>query len=660
MLCLALSLVQRQHSQLKTSPVDVSVLQDDLDSLTHLADGDKGVAWADQTRISTNDLQDVNVSSFSLTQKQLFDCFLEHSSPRVRGGIPREGQSPQLFPSSLSILTATTPRPPRTDMVDHRGEDSDRTLTPIHTSREGSKVLSAPPTPTPRTNTNTVTVRASHTISSHASPRGNADSAPGSGGSVTVTTDVCISSDVTGSEGDEGSEVSSSGVGSYSTAELSPQSDLEYEKEKKSLSAITSLPKSLRTPAFDVSKIKSPATPTPRSIYGHRPAGTAFVSTQGVERVQVGGAPQPYSMFQPFHPPTHRTVSSSHVATPPSSNPSHPSISSQHSISTDSGIGHVTNIPRSRGGQLLIPNRPLANGFMVRSNPSSSGIYSNTSHLGNSTSSTKLNAFEDNFVSPPKLMQSEGHVTKSAASHMSTGMKAPIGALKSQFQSLPSPFSPRVTATPNPYVKAPSHIPSHLPRPSPTARAPHVYQSITIPGPPIMGGVSAPLPLPGATNRSDQQIVNNPPAARGVARKITPLIRKISPPTRKVSQATPTGERGLPLHKCLSGSKSNLKDVDADMSSDGPRTLNSTFTVEVGVASPSSLPVGVAKSKDSVGGGSAPIAPPTTAKEDSGDKKPQTIGHGRGLFARARSRSPSKLPSYLKMTKSSESKKVSR
>ncbi len=624
MLNLSLSIVRRQQELLDSASVDYGAFQDDLDSLTHRADGDKGVAWADQTRISTNDLQDVNVSNFSLTQQQLFDCFLEHSSPRVRGGLRRD--SPQLFPSSLSILTSTTSSILK--------EEPDGKVTPTQVS---SAHTTPTPPPTPRigaAGTGTVTVRASHTISSRASPHGGADSAApgGGGGSVTVTTDVRISSDMTGSDPDDLSDVSaSSGVtGSYSVTSEPTRSDaLDYDLLEKKTTPTNLHPSSkkltvaerTRTTAFDLTKVHPATPPTRASLYGPRSLTTPYLASRtSQDRTPLGvaTAPQPYSMFQPFQQrPPIRSLSSTQVATPPYSSAT-PLSTSQHSASTESGLGRATSLPghmtpqpghpnRNRG-QLLIPNRPLANGFMVRSSPSSS-YYGNG---GQFYGMNRMSGFEDSFVSPPLQQQraysdtrGSGHVIKSPPG---TGpMKIPIGArLKSPFSSLSTPFMPRQqTATPNPYVKAPAHLP----------RPPHVYQSITIPGP-----THLPQPPAISSNRPDKS-------------------------SRKAPAASADQRSNLSKSTALSGSKCSLNEDCADSTA-----LNSTFTVEVGVAKtsgPAHKPAECSNGKkDKVGG--------EGGKKGAGSQQ----GGGRGLFSR--SRSPGKLPSYLKMTKSTESKKVSR
>ena len=667
---MALSLVQRQQCLLKAANVDTGSIQDNLDSLTHLADGDKGVAWADQTRISTNDLQDVSVSTLSLTQQQLFDCFLEHSSPRNRG-LRRNGvYSPQLFPTSLSILTATGPG--RGNTSRGQGEESDRTITPTHSSTSSLDGCGQT-TPLSRTGSGgTVTVRASHTISSRASPHGSVDSLNG-GGSVTVTTDVCISSSP-GSECDSLSEVSSSGVGSYGTSSApssSPHCEVDYDKLEKKCVRVT-------TPTGRMERKKPILDISPRVGYGGVPLGnyasTRTLNRAGVGMVTPGPAPQPYSMFQPFHPlPSGRSLSTSHIPSSPSrharslstshmatptsrmatptstssgrslsvshmatplalSHPttphsSHASLSSVHSISTDSGIGQVTALSRATApppgpaftplhapnrtrGPLVIPNRPLANGFMVRSSPSgASGFYGNN-HYYPTKMEGGVDGFEDNFVSPPHVNTSQrlpgdrkspyvqhqiprGPISKSGDNHM---MKVPIGAIKSH---LGSPFAARVTATPNPYVKDPSHLPHPPATPTTsTGRPPHVYQSITIPGPPP----------------------SHPPP--------TSL-----PPSAPSSTAVRTGGgRKGSNTSCDSvwGSKSSLPEEDEQREDKQDHALNSTFTVEQSAQQTTAAATGTEKR----GGAS-----------------------GRGIF---RNRSPSRLPRYLKMTKSAESKKVNR
>ena len=626
MLCLALSLIQRQQSLLRSNSVDTTSIRDDLDSLTHLADGDKGVVWADQTRISTNDLHDVSTSSFSLTQQQLFDCFLEHSSPRMRrGGVAKN--SPKMSTNSLGILTSAS----TTHNTSSKEDDLERTLTPT-LSRQSSWT-----TPTSRSNTSTLTLRTCHTISS---PSKSSDPLSSSTGSLRVTTDVCFSSDGT-SEEDDISEVSSSGVGSYTTSEPSQSDSVDYDKLEKmqrscSENFMSSLAQRTRTPTYDIARPRPPATPTyikpppttPSSssqpVYGHHPIGTAFsvrtgnqINSSSKQTASISTAtqnslgshtPQPYSVFQPLKGPT-RTYGQFLPAPPPtttSTSSSSHSTSQQfptnHSSSTDSGIGTLTTIPRQRGGQLVIPNRPLANGFMVRSSPS------HTTY-----SPSRFNTFEDNFVSPRQMpgTKDSSHVIKQSGHVTTTPMKAPIGAFSSPFQKVPHPFPARVMATPNPYVKAPSLA---APRPPSVTsiNSSHTYQSIEIPS-------SSSTTMP---------------------RKAT----SVSPPL--TNQQTP-----LSKSTALSGSKSSMVNPDEGVSD--THGLNSTFTVEVEVAKGSQRSTSNAPTV-TVGKGS--IQKQTIVATDAGTEGKRT--QGRGMFSK--NRNSVKLPSYLKMTKSAESKKVNR
>lgn len=634
-LTLALSLVREQQCLLKTASVDTSSIASDLDSLTHLADGDKGVAWADQTRISTNNLQDVSVASLSNTQQQLFDCFLEHSSPKMRGGFPRSlgNNSPMLLPSSLSILTPHHSQEEETE---------EEVATPILTSSRDrvtptprdTRVTSVPrdigsrvaPIPRSSTASSMLTVRASHTISS-TPHRSSADSAKSSTGSVIVTTDVCFSSDI-GSDRDDLSEVSSSGVGSYTTSEPS-QNDMDYDKLDKKVipsSSTVSLAERTRMPAFDLNKKLHPPVTTSsiRSLYAQRPSGTPLYSTKTNLPREI---PQPYSMFRPFQQQQQQPVNSSSGQEPPPPSPSSTltsTLSSQHSISTDSGIGNVSAIPRTNRPP-IIPNRPMANGFMVRSNPSTN------------YSPARFNCFEDNFVSPR-----QGHVT----GHM----KVPVGAVKSLPYSSQRTFPNRVPATPNPYVKDPS-IPTYLPSstsaPSLSAAASNLPRpsNSVVPRPSCVTASTSNLSRPTDTSPSNLPRPSNQP--RPSCNSTTPsriphAYQSINVPPPNSSEnpkgmapkTTPTGTRRASLDSSpvsKSGPGSNTSDEDSN-------ALNSTFTIAVGKKASHNR------------------------KCSEGSIDPQGVQgkkwQARGMFSR--SKVPGKLPSYLKMTKSAESKKADR
>ena len=83
-----------------------------------MAEGEKGVAWADQSNVSTDNLMDVSTSNFTQSQHALFDNLLVSASPRARHsdiGISSMINSPFPISTSLGILatssTAThTPR----------------------------------------------------------------------------------------------------------------------------------------------------------------------------------------------------------------------------------------------------------------------------------------------------------------------------------------------------------------------------------------------------------------------------------------------------------------------------------------------------------------------------------------------------------------------
>ena len=101
---LSLELVRRQQTVLRATHTTTSSIQEMYDSLVRMAEGEKGVAWAD---LSADSLHDISMSSLSQSQQALFDSFLVHSSPGQRGGAAQASQrnSPSIA-SSLGILTS--------------------------------------------------------------------------------------------------------------------------------------------------------------------------------------------------------------------------------------------------------------------------------------------------------------------------------------------------------------------------------------------------------------------------------------------------------------------------------------------------------------------------------------------------------------------------
>ena len=76
-------------------------LHQTYDTLVRLAEGDKGVAWADQSMESLHDV------SLAESQQALYESFLVHASPARRNINPCGANSPSIA-ASLGILTTTT------------------------------------------------------------------------------------------------------------------------------------------------------------------------------------------------------------------------------------------------------------------------------------------------------------------------------------------------------------------------------------------------------------------------------------------------------------------------------------------------------------------------------------------------------------------------
>ena len=83
-LLLALELARKQHTLLKAHSALTPSVREMFSNLLHAAEGEKGVAWADQSEGEI--LQDTNrgLPSLSVCQKALFDTFLVHASPARR------------------------------------------------------------------------------------------------------------------------------------------------------------------------------------------------------------------------------------------------------------------------------------------------------------------------------------------------------------------------------------------------------------------------------------------------------------------------------------------------------------------------------------------------------------------------------------------------
>ena len=73
-------------------------LHQTYNTLVRLAEGDKGVAWADQSMESLHDV------SLAESQQALYESFLVHASPARRNIDPCGANSPSIA-ASLGILT---------------------------------------------------------------------------------------------------------------------------------------------------------------------------------------------------------------------------------------------------------------------------------------------------------------------------------------------------------------------------------------------------------------------------------------------------------------------------------------------------------------------------------------------------------------------------
>ena len=118
LLVLSLSLVQRQHTVIRASRIHSPSLQESYETIVRMAEGEKGVAWADQSDLSADGLMDVSTSNFTHSQNAIFDNLLVSASPRARhsdvgggaGGCGQVGSYGSPFPisTSLGILASSS------------------------------------------------------------------------------------------------------------------------------------------------------------------------------------------------------------------------------------------------------------------------------------------------------------------------------------------------------------------------------------------------------------------------------------------------------------------------------------------------------------------------------------------------------------------------
>ncbi len=81
-------------------------LQNMYETIVRMAEGEKGVAWADLSQQSIdNGIMDVSTSTFSNTQLALFDNFVSHASPVRNLKDIRNGRDQSPSPSTIGILT---------------------------------------------------------------------------------------------------------------------------------------------------------------------------------------------------------------------------------------------------------------------------------------------------------------------------------------------------------------------------------------------------------------------------------------------------------------------------------------------------------------------------------------------------------------------------
>ncbi len=114
-----LAVVRRQHTMLRASNALTPSLQTMYETIVRMAEGEKGVAWADLSQQSVdNGIMDVSTSTFSNTQLALFDNFVSHASPVRNFKEVKNDRDQSPSPSTIGILTNSvckthTPRCPR-------------------------------------------------------------------------------------------------------------------------------------------------------------------------------------------------------------------------------------------------------------------------------------------------------------------------------------------------------------------------------------------------------------------------------------------------------------------------------------------------------------------------------------------------------------------
>lgn len=103
-LALSLELVNKQHQLLQATNSQTPVIKDLYQGMVRLVDGEKEVAWIDQSQDS---LFEISVSSLTQTQQALFDTINTQNSPLRRPGGSR--YSSPSNSASLGLLTVTIP-----------------------------------------------------------------------------------------------------------------------------------------------------------------------------------------------------------------------------------------------------------------------------------------------------------------------------------------------------------------------------------------------------------------------------------------------------------------------------------------------------------------------------------------------------------------------
>ena len=139
-------------------------LQESYDTLVRLAEGEKGVAWADQSNLSSDGLLDVSTSNFTQSQNALFDNLLVSASPRSRmsdvggAGVGSIGNFNSPFPisTSLGILTTSNLNSARTAPNARNGTSGVNTPLSASVATAGTSAY-ATNTNTPRSHQSSVT-----------------------------------------------------------------------------------------------------------------------------------------------------------------------------------------------------------------------------------------------------------------------------------------------------------------------------------------------------------------------------------------------------------------------------------------------------------------------------------------------------------------------